>query len=79
MGGKFYVSIHVSFANACVSKGYASGEWFGFGVHVPPFFMPFFRAASRAVDIWSGRRYVKPVARLERRISSDFTTPGGKL
>ena len=31
MGGKFYVSIHVSFANACVSKDYANGERFGFG------------------------------------------------
>ena len=24
--------IRVSFANSCVSKSYANGEWFGFGV-----------------------------------------------
>jgi len=48
MGGKFYVSIHVSFANACVSKSYANGERFGFDVHVPPFFFAFFRAAVAA-------------------------------
>ena len=38
-GGKFSVLIRVSFANACVSKDYANGEWFGFDSIEPTIFV----------------------------------------
>ena len=49
MGGKFYVSIHVSFANSCVSKGYANGEWFGFGD---------IRATTLTITRWYSTTYI---------------------
>jgi len=58
MGGKFYVSIHVSFANACVAKGYKNREWFGFGDECATIFCVLIPATMP-----SGQRLGKPVCR----------------
>ena len=60
MGGKFYVSIHVSFANACVSKGYANGEWFGFGVICATIFCALILTATMPTGNRLGKRNLPP-------------------
>ena len=59
--GKFSALIRVSFANACVSKSYANGEWFGFDVHVPPFFCALFPGGgSRQTSKPLGKQCLPP-------------------
>ena len=47
MGGKFYGSIRVSFANACVSNGYKTDNTFGFDVLCATIFFTLLRGGGR--------------------------------